>query len=50
MHAKHGQSKEDRLNALQEAINRSKSKKVKFPTVAVPATGKTYSLSDSKGY
>ena len=38
MDQKHGASKEDRLKALKEAIERSESKKVRFPTVAVPVT------------
>jgi len=36
MDRKHGDSKEERMKALTEAIKRSKSKKVMWPTVSVP--------------
>ena len=40
MVGKHGDTKEQRLEALKEAIERSKSKKVRWPTVAIKASAK----------
>lgn len=35
MFEKHGETKKERIEALKEAIKRSESKKVKWPTVSV---------------
>jgi len=40
MTVKHGDTKEERLKALKEALERSESKKVRWPTVAVKQSGK----------